>query len=70
MTTCNTIGLDTAKHIFHLVQCDSSGKLIKRKTPRRSQLLSYMASLPVCLIGLEACSASHYWARELSQLGH
>lgn len=23
-----------------------------------------------CLVGIEACSSRHYWARELSKLGH
>ena len=26
--------------------------------------------MPVCLIGLEAGGGSHYWARELTRLGH
>ena len=30
----------------------------------------YFAQLPSCLIGIEACGASHYWARELTKLGH
>jgi transposase len=24
----------------------------------------------VCLIGMEACDTAHYWARELTKLGH
>jgi transposase len=27
-------------------------------------------ALPSRLIGLEACATSHYWARELTKLGH
>jgi transposase len=26
--------------------------------------------LPPCLVGIEACATAHYWARELTQLGH
>jgi transposase len=40
------------------------------QTLSRSQVLTYFAKLPVCLIGIEACSSSHYWARELRRLGH
>ncbi|ECI4078980.1 transposase, partial [Salmonella enterica subsp. salamae] len=41
-----------------------------RKTLRRSQMLVFFAQLEPCLIGIEACGSSHYWARELTRLGH
>src|SRR5262245_62604578 len=28
------------------------------------------SSSPPCLIGMEACATAHYWARELTKLGH
>lgn len=65
-----TTGLDIAKTIFHFVGLDQHGKLIKKKQLRRKQLLSYFAQLPPCLVGIEACASSHYWARELEKLGH
>ena len=37
---------------------------------RRAQLLPFFAKLSPCLIGIEACGTSHYWARELIRLGH
>ena len=33
-------------------------------------MLKFFAKLPPCLIGIEACASSHYWARELVALGH
>ena len=30
----------------------------------------FFASLPPCLIGMEACSGAHHWARKLQALGH
>ena len=33
-------------------------------------MLSFFATLPPCLIGMEACGGAHYWARELQKLGH
>jgi transposase len=33
-------------------------------------VLKFFASLPPCLIGMEACATAHYWARELTKLGH
>jgi transposase len=33
-------------------------------------MLAFFTKLPPTVIGMEACGASHYWARELCQLGH
>jgi transposase len=40
------------------------------KPIRRNKLLEFFASLPRCLVGLEACGSAHHWARELIKLGH
>lgn len=70
MKEINTIGLDIAKQVFHLVACNQFGKIVMRKKLKRQQLVSFFANFPACLIGIEACAGSHYWGRELSQLGH
>jgi len=44
--------------------------VVLRNQLRRREVLTFFASLPPCLIGIEACSASHHWARELTALGH
>ncbi len=36
----------------------------------RHELVLYFAKMSPCLIGMEACSAAHHWARELSRVGH
>jgi transposase len=36
----------------------------------RTKLLELMANLPACLIGMEACSGAHHWAREFERFGH
>ena len=41
-----------------------------KKMLRRSQMLKFFARTEPCLIGMEACGSSHYWARELTALGH
>ena len=41
-----------------------------RKPLRRSQVLAFFEALPPCLVGMEACATAHYWARELTKLGH
>jgi transposase len=70
MQEFKTIGLDTAKNVFHFVGCDQRGKIKTRKMLRRGKVLEYFANIPACLVGMEACSSSHYWARELTKLGH
>src|ERR1700752_3554285 len=65
-----TIGLDIAKHVFQVHGIDAEEKVVIRKQLRRSQVLRFFEELLPCLVGLEACATSHYWARELSKLGH
>lgn len=65
-----TVGLDLAKSVFHAACCNQQGKIMKKKKLRRSQVLTYFAQLPPCLIGMEACGSAYYWARELQTLGH
>jgi transposase len=52
------------------VCCNQAGKIVKKKAVRRANILSYFRELKPCLVGVEACASSHYWAREISQLGH
>ena len=65
-----TIGLDLAKSIFQVHGVDANGRVVIRKSLRRAQMLPFFARLPSCLVGMEACGTSHYWARELIKLGH
>jgi Transposase and inactivated derivatives len=65
-----TIGLDLAKNLFHIVGLDAHGHEKVKKRLSRGQVLKYFANLPRCLVGMEACASSHYFARELRQLGH
>ena len=65
-----TIGLDIAKNVFQVHGIDGDEKVVVRKQLRRNQVLQFFDELPPCLVGLEACATSHYWARELARLGH
>ena len=64
------IGIDTSKSVFQLHAVDETEKPVLRKQLRRSQMLEFFSKLEPTKIGLEACGASHYWARELTGLGH
>src|SRR6478752_129676 len=65
-----TIGLDIAKNVFQVHGIDANETAVVRKRLRRSQVLAFFKALPPCLIGMEACATAHYWARELTKLGH
>ncbi len=65
-----TIGLDIAKNVFQVHGIDAAEKVVVRKQLRRSQVLAFFKALPPCLVGMEACATAHYWARELTKLGH
>ena len=65
-----TLGIDISKNVFQLHGVDAQGKVGLSKRVSRANLLSVMGDLPPCRVGLEACGGAHYWARELTQLGH
>src|SRR5215472_343986 len=65
-----TIGLDIAKNVFQIHGIDAAEKVVVRKQLRRSQVMKFFATLSPCLVGMEACATAHYWARELTKLGH
>jgi len=70
MTRLARIGIDTSKSVFQLHGVDEKEQVVLRKQLRRRQLLMFFAKLEPTLVGLEACGASHHWARELQKLGH
>jgi transposase len=63
-------GIDLAKSVFQVHGVDGSDRVVEQRQLRRSQFLAFFARQPAALIGLEACGSAHYWARELSALGH
>jgi transposase len=65
-----TIGLDIAKSVFQVHGVDGSGETFVRERLARSKVVKFFKELDPCLIGIEACSSAHYWARELTRLGH
>jgi transposase len=44
--------------------------VLRRRQPRRGELLKFFAMLEPCLVGMEASASAHYWGRELTRLGH
>ena len=65
-----TIGLDIAKNVFQVHGVDAAGQVVIRRCLTRGRVLAFFERLEPCLVGIEACSTSHYWARELIARGH
>ena len=53
---------------FHGLESEA-GAAISRKL-KRSKVLEFYSQIEPCRIGMEACGSAHYWARELSAMGH
>jgi transposase len=70
LSSVATVGLDLAKHVFQVHCVDASGCVVVAKAIRRNKLLEFFASLPLCVVGLEASGSAHHWARELIEFGH
>ena len=64
------IGIDTSKSVFQLHGVDEKEQAVLRKQVRRREFLAFMAKLDPTSVALEACGASHHWARDLEKLGH
>ncbi len=63
-------GIDLAKSVIQVHGVDGDGQVVVRRQLKRAQFLAFFAKHPPALIGMEACGSAHYWARELSALGH
>ena len=70
MGEVSTVGLDIAKSIFQAHGADGAGGIVFRKKLGRGRLLAFFATLPPCVVAMEACAGAHHWGRELAALGH
>ncbi|WP_299085938.1 IS110 family transposase [uncultured Ruegeria sp.] len=64
------IGLDLAKTIFEVHGVNAKDEVVLKKTLRRDAVTQFFADLPPCIVGMEACGGSHYWAKVFADLGH
>jgi transposase len=70
MEKISIVGLDLAKNVFQVHGATADGTAVVRKKLTRAQVLSFFAGLRECVVAIEACASSHYWAREIGRLGH
>ncbi len=64
------IGMDTSKRIFQLHGVDGAEQPVLRRKLSRDRMIAFCNSLPPTVVALEACGASHHWARVLGAMGH
>ena len=64
------IGVDLAKNVMQVFGVNRQGKRAFSRTVKRADFAAFMAQLPACLVGMEACGSAHYWGRELRRMGH
>ncbi len=69
-TNMTVIGVDLAKNVFQLHYVDEETGEIKRLKLSRKKFESFFENRSPCLVGMEACGSSHFWARKLIRLGH
>jgi transposase len=65
-----TIGLDIGKRVLQVHGADAAGRPVLQRKLRREEVHGFFANLPPCVVGMEACATAHYWAREITSLGH
>ena len=70
MRTVTTIGIDLAKNSFSVYGVNAKGTPVLRRTLSRAGVVRFFTLLPTCLVGMEACASSEYWARVIESLGH
>ena len=70
MGEISRIGMDTSKHFFRLHGVNANEKVVLRKKLRRKEMEAFFEKLAPTIIGIEACGASHHWARLLQSFGH
>ena len=65
------VGIDFAKNVFVVDGIDEGGKpaLVRPAVPR-AKLHELIASLPRCVVAMEACTGAHHWARLFAERGH
>jgi transposase len=68
--TKTVVGVDTAKEVFQLHWVDLETGEVCKKQLKRAKFLEHFSNRTQCLIGMEACGASHHWARRLLEMGH
>jgi transposase len=55
--------MDTSKSVFQLYGVNAAEEVVLRRKLRRKDMVAFFEKLPPTVVAIEACGASHYWAR-------
>jgi transposase len=71
MNKLSRVGIDLAKNVFQLHGVDRHGESAWRRRSTRDKWLKVLLDKvePDCVIGMEACTGAHHWARDLQARG-
>src|SRR3954451_22235233 len=64
------LGVDLGKNSCSVVGLDPGGKVVLRRRMRRETVLGFAASLPFCIVAMEACCGAHHMGSALAAQGH
>ena len=64
------IGIDLGKNYFQVHALESEDRKATTRKLSRLAMRKFFSEIDPCLVGMEACASSHYWARELLAMGH
>ena len=66
----SVLGIDLGKNSCSVVGLDAIGKVVVRRRMRRETVITYAATLPACVVAMEACCGAHHMGRALARQGH
>lgn len=69
-TTITVLGIDLGKNSCSVAGMDATGAVVMRKRMTRDAIVTFAASLPACVIAMEACCGAHFLGRTLALQGH
>jgi transposase len=68
--TSAKVVLDLAKNVFQVNSIAAEGPVLIQRKLRRSEVIRFLGEWSPCLVGMEAYTSAHHWARELIAIGH
>jgi len=68
--TIAVLGIDLGKNRCSLAGLDSSGAVVLRRKITRESMVEFTATLPPCVVAMEACCGAHFLGRAFAAQGH
>lgn len=69
-TDIAVLGIDLGKNSCSVAGLDARGAVVLRKRMTRDGVVAFAATLPACVVAMEACCGAHYLGRTLEMQGH